>query len=646
MAYNPSSTTLSAIPNALNMPQTSTPGTLPSSGFDLLYFKSDNNLYRLTSSGSESQVSGMTATWGSIVGTLSAQTDLQTALNAKQNSGNYITALTGDVTASGPGSVAATVASVGGSSAASVHAAAVLASTATSSNAPGTLVERDSISSSFAVNNIFVGTLSDLSDLEALSLTSRQLIANDGSTVNLDWSSPNQIAVSAGLQINTTVGGLGLPRLSTTQRNALVNPIIGLEIFNTTTGLIEANFTSAPVVATGNDEFPQPQVVYTAVTAGASGNSISVQTIDDGNGSSQFPTVVVTGNAIVLHVDGLLNDGITLVQDVINAINGDPNASLLITASLYPGAILTAQFGNFNTGNSNSGPVFLTGGISYPEWATVGAPNLFANNTLSNLVSPTAINENLNFNAGIFLSDTSGASGIDLNNRFLIATTNSNSIDWQNRFLINSSSINSIDWQNDLLNDGSGNVSLDWTNRFFKDSSGNEIIDYQNQQLKNSTGFAVIYFNSLTLQLVDNSNDVSIDWAARQLVDAGGIRSILWGSYELQAPNTATQWGLTSFTLLDNQVSPATIESWQLTFFTSINIDYSITRHGNSESGTLIVISNGTVASVTQQLATAGSSSGITFTVSVGGGNVNLQYTSTSTGFTGSMKYSLKKWLA
>ena len=39
---------------------------------------------------------------------------IQTQLNSKQASGNYITALTGDVTASGPGSVAATLATVNG----------------------------------------------------------------------------------------------------------------------------------------------------------------------------------------------------------------------------------------------------------------------------------------------------------------------------------------------------------------------------------------------------------------------------------------------------------------------------------------------------------------------------------------------------
>lgn len=44
------------------------------------------------------------------LGYLDATSSIQTQLNAKQATGNYITALTGDVTASGPGSVSATIA--------------------------------------------------------------------------------------------------------------------------------------------------------------------------------------------------------------------------------------------------------------------------------------------------------------------------------------------------------------------------------------------------------------------------------------------------------------------------------------------------------------------------------------------------------
>lgn len=56
---------------------------------------------------------------------------------------NAITALTGGVSATGPGSAAATVNSVGGSSAANVHSAELLANAATSTNTANAIVKRD-----------------------------------------------------------------------------------------------------------------------------------------------------------------------------------------------------------------------------------------------------------------------------------------------------------------------------------------------------------------------------------------------------------------------------------------------------------------------------------------------------------------------
>lgn len=66
-----------------------------------------------------------------------------TTFNGKQASGNYVTALTGDVTASGPGSVASTVALVGGSSAADVHTSQLATVAATDANTASTIVKRD-----------------------------------------------------------------------------------------------------------------------------------------------------------------------------------------------------------------------------------------------------------------------------------------------------------------------------------------------------------------------------------------------------------------------------------------------------------------------------------------------------------------------
>lgn len=76
---------------------------------------------------------------------------IQGQINAITGSG--ITALTGDVSATGPGSVSATVNSVGGSSAANINSAELLANAATNLNTASTIVKRDA-SGDILVSNI------------------------------------------------------------------------------------------------------------------------------------------------------------------------------------------------------------------------------------------------------------------------------------------------------------------------------------------------------------------------------------------------------------------------------------------------------------------------------------------------------------
>lgn len=58
-------------------------------------------------------------------------------------------------------------------------------------------------------------------------------------------NAPGQPDASAGLEIDFTDKGLLMPRLSTTQRNAIVGPAQGLMLFNTTTQCVEVYFTGA-----------------------------------------------------------------------------------------------------------------------------------------------------------------------------------------------------------------------------------------------------------------------------------------------------------------------------------------------------------------------------------------------------------------
>ncbi len=139
--------------------------------------------------------------------------DIQTQLNALstgkqdagsyQASGNYITALTGDVTASGAGSAAATVASVGGSSAASINTAVTTVTAATNTNTFATLVKRDG-SGGFSAGAISVGTINS-SAITTTGLTSSGAISATGLTSSSGLSvSSGNLSVNSG---NVTVSG-------------------------------------------------------------------------------------------------------------------------------------------------------------------------------------------------------------------------------------------------------------------------------------------------------------------------------------------------------------------------------------------------------------------------------------------------------
>lgn len=86
-----------------------------------------------------------------------------------------ITSLTGGVTATGPGAAAATVVSVGGSSAANVHTAELAANAATTLDTPSTIVARDG-SGDFAISGIlFNGSGSGATTVQAAATASGTL---------------------------------------------------------------------------------------------------------------------------------------------------------------------------------------------------------------------------------------------------------------------------------------------------------------------------------------------------------------------------------------------------------------------------------------------------------------------------------------
>lgn len=113
----------------------------------------------VTDGSSDLAVSATTSTEiGYVSGVTSA---IQTQINSKQATGSYVTSLTGDVTANGPGSAVSQVNSVGGSTAASIHSAVVQVASATTFNVPSSLVMRDG-SGNFSAGTITANLTGDV----------------------------------------------------------------------------------------------------------------------------------------------------------------------------------------------------------------------------------------------------------------------------------------------------------------------------------------------------------------------------------------------------------------------------------------------------------------------------------------------------
>jgi len=104
--------------------------------------------------------------------------------------------------------------------------------------------------------------------------------------------------------------------------------------------------------------------------------------------------------------------------------------------------------------------------------------------------------------------------------------------------------------------------------------------------------------------------------------------------------------GLTSVTLVDNTASNTLVAAWAHASFSSIRVEYSLSRGaGIRETGTILIATDGITATHSRVGAPLGSN-GVTFDVDISGANVRLLYTTTSTGTNATMKYKILKWLA
>ena len=97
-------------------------------------------------------------------------------------------------------------------------------------------------------------------------------------------------------------------------------------------------------------------------------------------------------------------------------------------------------------------------------------------------------------------------------------------------------------------------------------------------------------------------------------------------------------------TINDNQVAALSIVTFPHATFEHAILEYSVVRNGENRTGRIVVSTNGTTVGFSDDFVET-VAVGVSFTAVVNGSDLEIRYTSTSTGFTGTFKYTIKKWI-
>lgn len=224
---------------------------------------------------------------------------------------------------------------------------------------------------------------------------------------------PGQADSSAGLEARFSQKGFLMPRLSTTQRNAIANPAIGLQIVNITTECVEVYFSTGwtPVACACSAPPPAPTAVQ--VPTACPGDTQVVFRVSPVSGASSYQwsaplgVQVMSGqgsDSLVVSVSASGASG----QVQVAATNGCGSSTPLAVSFAFqgPGAgfgPLSGAIGNPVNFNATSNTA-----ISYQWQFQSGTP------ATSNLAGPSVLWSNTgSYQVILQTTDANGCSSID-----------------------------------------------------------------------------------------------------------------------------------------------------------------------------------------------------------------------------------------
>lgn len=305
--------------------------------------------------------------------------------------GGGITSLTGGVTATGPGAAAATVVSVGGSTAANVHAAELLANAATNLNTASTIVKRDAsgnftagtitaaltgTASGNALSTRLISTTAPLTGGGDLSADRTLVIAKATSSVD-GYLAATDFTTFSGKQSSTlTSAHLFVGNGSNVATDVAVSGDISL-----------ANTGAMTVSTVGSSTASNIHNAELAANAATNVNTVSTIVKRDGSGNFSAGTITAT---LTGNVTGNVSGTAANITGVLDPSNGGTGKANNTAATL-------TRVGNFDlsiTCSAGSSVTMPTAGTLATQAGTETLTNKTisgASNTITNVSLTTGV---------------------------------------------------------------------------------------------------------------------------------------------------------------------------------------------------------------------------------------------------------------